>query len=404
LLADLLAKVAYEEAIEQRRGGPWRARPSSAGTERCERSEVYKSVGTKAQPIAGRTIILFDDGEWHEELSIAWIQKTIYEHHSSQMGVDTVVIPGAHKRYICFTCSPKHPDGTLIKGKEIWVDEDVVHGHIDGIITDPAGTDYLFEHKSASRFAFARWAKGDELPLDYFTQMALYIWGLRHLGNSLDGGVLLIKCKDTSAYMEYVVRGAVDSLDPEPGMVIESAIWMEGDHAEQVPLTTEQRQLPALITAAIARFKSIVAHRDAKTIPPRPFPRDHWRCSYCSFEGVCWEGWAEDVEKRKSDDAVELEPESTLAKLIVTAQVANAAVGVAKKKADKLKAEVKVGLNDAKIVSAAVNLDDARVTAKITMTSRPSWDEEKIPDAIIKKAKVVKKSPKLDLRRGKPKG
>lgn len=397
MLAELLAKIAYEEALEQRRDGKWRPRCSSAGTERCERSEVYKSVGTKAQPLAGRTIILFDDGVSHEELSVKWIQKSIFRHHSGQMGVDAVYVPGSHPGYICGICTKE-------TGNKTRVDESMVHGHIDGIVTDPAGTDFLWEHKSASRFAFARWAKGDELPLDYFTQMALYMWGLRHLGNALDRGILLIKCKDTSAYMEYVVRGGTETLDPEQPMAIESAIYMEGDHPEDVSLAPEQRVMPNLITDAVERFASITKHRDGKTIPPRPFSRDHWRCSYCSYEGTCWEGWAEDVEERKEDDAVVIEAESKLGKLIVTAQDASAAAGKAKKKADGLKSEVKVALNEEEIISADVHLEEATVTARVTMRPSTSWDQDKIPEAIIKKAKVVKKSPTLNLRRGKPKG
>ena len=402
MIAELLAKIAYEEAIEQRRDGTWRPRCSSAGTEKCERADVYKATGHKPQPIAGRTIILFDDGDWHEELSIAWIQKSVYTHHSSQMAVDAVYIPGSHKGYMCGVCSPKNAEGKFIKSKMVMVEEGMSHGHIDGILTDPAGVDYLFEHKSCSRFAFARWAKGDEIPRDYFTQMALYLWGLRHLGNNLERAVLLIKCKDTSAYMEYVVKGTT-TLDPEEPMVIESAIWMEGDHPETVSLTKDQKIIPNLITDAINRFGSITKHRDAGTAPERPFERSHWRCSYCSFEGVCWKGYIEDIEDRKEDDAVELEPESQLGKLIVKAQEANATTGAAKKKSDKLKVEVKVAMNEAKVISAAVNLDDARVTAKIGISNNTSWDEEKIPDAIVKKAKIKSKSPKLNLRRGKPK-
>jgi hypothetical protein len=404
MLAELLAKVAYESALEQRRDKKWRARPSSAGTERCERAEVYKSVGTPSQPIPGRTIILFDDGDWHEELSIAWIQQTIYEHHSGQMGVDTVYIPNAHPRYRCGICSPKNAEGKFIKGKEVWVDEGIVHGHIDGIVTDPTGRDFLFEHKSASRFAFARWAKGDEVPLDYFTQMALYIWGLRHLGNNLDGGVLLIKCKDTSAYMEYVVKGAVDSLDNETPMTIESAIYMEGDHPEEVELTDEQRVIPNLVNNAINRFNSIVAHRDAKTLPGRPFERSHWRCSYCSFEGACWKGYNEDVKERKGDDAIVVEPESELGKLILKTQAAKAAHGLAKKEADGLSSELKVAMNDEGIISADVHLEDATVTSRITIGSSTSWDEDAIPEAVVKKAKKIKESPRLNVKRGKPKG
>lgn len=395
MIAELLARIAAEEAAEQRRDGVWRPRCSSAGTERCVRQEVYKAHGVKAAPIPGRTIILFDDGFWHEELTIAWIQKSVFRHHSGQMGVDTVYVPGSHPGYRCGICSTAKA--------EVRVPEGMVHGHIDGIVTDPMGTDFLWEHKSASRFAFARWAKGDEVPLDYLTQMVLYAWGLRHLGTRLERAILLIKCKDTSAYMEYVVR-VPTSLGLEEPTVIESAIFMEGDHPEDVPLTKAQRTVTGLITNAIVRFAEIVKHRNEETLPARPFARDHWRCSYCQFEGTCWKGWAEDVKDRKADDAIELEPDSELGELIVRAQLANARAGAAEKQADVLKDEVKVGLNEVEVVSASVNLDDAVVTAKITMSGRSSWDEDKIPEAIVKKAKVYKESPKLNLRRGKPKG
>jgi hypothetical protein len=65
---------------------------------------------------------------------------------------------------------------------------------------------------------------------------------------------------------------------------------------------------------------------------------------------------------------------------------------------------LKVAMNDEGIISADVHLEDATVTSRITIGSSTSWDEDAIPEAVVKKAKKIKESPRLNVKRGKPKG
>ena len=100
MLADLIPKLAQ---LTREKDQGYRRRPSSSGPERCERSMVYHGLGVDPEPFPGRTLLIFDDGNWHEELTLDWLRQSAYKIHHEQMTVET-------------------PCGT---------------GHIDALISDP---------------------------------------------------------------------------------------------------------------------------------------------------------------------------------------------------------------------------------------------------------------------------
>ncbi|MCX7635749.1 MAG: hypothetical protein N2Z74_08405, partial [Syntrophales bacterium] len=190
MIADAILKVAAQVA-QERGGQPYRPRPSLSGPERCARQIYYMAINAPQKPLAERMVIVLDDSSYHEELTAKWIAYTSFNLHSRQMKVPTVEVMWKGQPY------------TMV-------------GHIDGIVTDIAGVDRLFEHKACNHFTFLRYLKGKEPPLDYFTQCALYITGLAKLRKDhITECILLVKNKNSGAYLEYYLSYDVneDRLD-----------------------------------------------------------------------------------------------------------------------------------------------------------------------------------------------
>ena len=169
----MIANILHTAAGMEREEFKYRHRPSGAGPERCIRELVYKAKETTVdRQINDRILHIFQDGHWHEELTNDWIRKTTYKLHSEQMTVEC---------------------GYGLKG------------HIDGIIEDMLGNEYLYEHKGMNHFTFQRYEK-DTRPLDYFTQCALYLKGLMKVNPDINKAILLVKNKNTSAFLEFILR------------------------------------------------------------------------------------------------------------------------------------------------------------------------------------------------------
>lgn len=399
MLVELIPKVLAEEEAQTRRSGGWRPRCSSAGTQRCVRKEVYKAHGMPAKPFNGRTLLIFDDGHWHEELTIDKVQKTVYRHHSSQMAVDPVCIPGTHRGYICDMCSPKDAAGTLIPDKIVRVEADMLHGHIDGIITDPMGKDVLFEHKSANHWSWERWMKGGEIPWDYVTQAALYVYGLRQVGSNMTQAILLIKNKNNSAYLEFIIE-CPTTLQPEPPTRIIEGSYMEGDNAVQIEFLvgTERNNL---IGSAIDRFAEVAKHRDANTVPPRPLPMGHWQCNWCEFADLCWEGYITSAKDRMDNPSAEAEGQ--LGADIVEARELRTRMTTDENRYKDLVKDIKVSMSADEQRRSHVQLEDgSRYNAVLSIRSKKGLDEEFIPEDIINKARTITEYEQLDIRIGKP--
>lgn len=267
MLADILLKVAAMEAREKP-DGEWYPRASLAGPDRCIRQQVYWHGKTpKDKEVNDRIWHIFDDGQWQEELMIQWIEKSGFQIHSRQMEVVG------------------------------WDGEPKILCHVDGVITDMLGVDRLLECKGLNHFTFQSFWDQKAYPLDYFTQCALGSRGIQQINPAAVEIVLLIKNKNTSGYIEYLMH--YDS--PNDTLTVKRLQRHTGEIAD-VSLT-----ITNICADAAAKFHNIQAHVTAGTIPDRPFEPGDWHCDYCSWATTCWHGFVGELSSLA--EKVELEPE-----------------------------------------------------------------------------------------------
>lgn len=258
MIADVIHRLAEMEREKDR---PFSPRPSSAGPERCIRQMVYHGLDFPKAPLPGRTLLVFDDGHWHEELTADWIRKSSFRLHSEQMAVDC-----------------RRP---------------MKRGHIDGIITDPFNVDRLWEHKAINHFTFQRYWTGEQ-PKDYLTQKAVYLDALQLINPDLLEGVLLIKNKNTAQYMEIIVKyvKAIDTL------YFLSKTLSTG---ETIKLDNVA-PIENVVQSACDKFNSVLDYISRKTLPKRQYEIDHWRCEYCQYHETCWEGYEREFNDLKTGE------------------------------------------------------------------------------------------------------
>jgi hypothetical protein len=271
MIADILHKIMGMEREDEH---VYRPRPSSAGPERCIRQMVYSRRGqVRDHDLGDRFLNVLDDSSWHAELIAALISKSAYQLHSREMRV---------------TCWDQ--DGLRIEGD------------IDGLLTDLLGRDRLLECKALNHFTFEGYWSLKEYPEDYFTQTALYLRGVRRLNPDIDEAVLLVKNKNTSGYIEYLLRYD-ESTDT---LTIVSLTRHTGE-------TVEVNQVRVRICGlAIEKFQQVEAQASAGTLPERPYEQDHWRCRYCPFSETCWKGYVEEIESLADDANLEGEEADTV--------------------------------------------------------------------------------------------
>jgi len=248
MLAKLLHQIAAMEQSEQE-SHDFYPRPSIAGPDRCIRQLVYWAKKTDPKPLPGRTLHVFDDGHWHEELVKDWIRKSAFQLHSEQMEIDTMV-------------------GV---------------GHVDGIITDMLGVDRLWENKALNHFTFESIWNGN-WPTDYLTQLALYIEGAGRINPELTEGILFIKNKNTAAYMELVCK-----YDREKdSLTITNVERSNGDTSEP------KHVIPDICMTAVNKFAAVQHCVDDNMLPDRQYPFDDWHCGYCPYGQTCWEAFIDE--------------------------------------------------------------------------------------------------------------
>lgn len=257
MIAEIIPKIAGQFNNGESK---YYARPSLAGPERCIRQMVYWGLGIERQPLPGRTILVFDDSSWHEELTADWIRKSAFRLHSEQMEVTI-----------------SHPDfGWQRKGR------------IDGILTDILEKDYHLEHKALNHFTFQRFWDG-ELPLDYFAQCADYMKGLQAINPEITRGILLIKNKNTAAYIEFLYEYEFDNLK-----ILE--LTNSAGERKEVNVT-----LANIVGESFNKFEAVERYIVKKTLPKRQYFIDSWRCQYCGWAGACWEGYEKEFQELKTD-------------------------------------------------------------------------------------------------------
>ncbi len=253
MLADILHQVAGQFEGEEHKYYP---RPSLAGPDRCIRQMVYWGLGFEEKPLPGRTLFIFNDGHWHEELTFDWIRKSAFELHSEQMEVEC-----------------RQP---------------MKRGHIDGIVTDLVLNDYLIEHKGLNHFTFEKYWKG-ELPNDYLAQTCIYFDGLLKVASNIKGALLLIKNKNTSAYIEFLIIH--NGKDYE----IVNRVNSQG---ETKPMNIV---LDGVVERAAEKFVSVDEYIEMRKIPKRQYDIDDWHCGYCGYRDECWGDYQKEFYELKTD-------------------------------------------------------------------------------------------------------
>ncbi len=282
MIADLIPKIAGMDTQDHK----YYPRPSLAGPQRCIRSLVYWGLNIPPQPLPGRAILTFDDSSWHEELTMDWLRKSTYQLHSEQMHVDIPTTLDFLEERQCRTCQRIIPAKNLA-------------GHIDWILTDLQGEDIFCEHKAINHFTFQKYRNGEELPLDYLTQVSLYLKGLLNLNPNIKKALLVIKNKNTAQYLEYqiIINDADD-------LFIDTIQTSIGETVEV------KKQLKGLSQDAIEKFQKVHDYIQNKTLPRRQYEIGSWRCEYCRWGEICWQGWENEVEQMTTDAVLDEEIET----------------------------------------------------------------------------------------------
>ena len=292
MLADIIPKIAAEEQPPMHAYFP---RPSLAGPDRCIRQMTYHAKGTPAAPWPGRALLIFDDSSWHEELTKDWIRKTAFRLHSEQMAVDCPLPGPLRQRVTCEVCErPVAPNR--------------LHGHIDGIFTDMLQVDRVFEHKGINHFSFEAIWKGN-WPLDNIAQTCIYTRGVQEDNPEITEALLLLKNKNTAAYMELLLRYDRD-LD---SVAILEILRSDGQRSKPGVV------IPDVIASIFHKFRLVEEHISEDTLPVRPFPvGTEFPCGYCRWGRTCWEGYETEFAQMATEQALTQEIEGQCAYYLET--------------------------------------------------------------------------------------
>jgi hypothetical protein len=369
LFPKMAGQLAREEDAER---GPYRPRCSAAGVKRCVRADVYHATGTPRAPLPGRARLVFDDGEWHEELSLDWLRQSNWQVHSEQLAVTPFIIEGLHDGYTC----KRRVSANQICG--VVVPPGGIHGHIDAMLTDPVNRiDYMLEHKAYNPFSWQRWAAGREIPWDIITQTCHYVFGARKLGSDLDKGIVLIKNKASAAFLEMIVDVP---RDPRGVVEIESAHYTEGENEKPIDFEQELR-FEGLVQASLDRFRAIRRYEKAATVPTRPYSPSNWRCRYCAWAASCWENYEQEITKAEDNVVRFTDDDETLVRDYVHTRQE---LSVLKKLADSQKERIELRLRESEARSAVVpgGPNGLPIDVEIKVQHRRTIDKDLVPDDV----------------------
>jgi len=342
MIAEILLKVAgFEKAREM----SYYPRPSMAGPERCLRQLCYMAQGLKGSAMDDRMVVVLDDSSWHEELTADWLRKTAFQLHSQQMAFDC---------------------GAVVHNGRPFV----VKGHIDGILTDLSGIDRLWEHKALNHFTFQRYL-GGQYPLDYLTQCALYLVGLQKIQPEISEAVLLIKNKNTSAYLEFLL--SYDSTNDV--MKVREIICSDGTRRGGDVFLNLYRD-------AFERFRRIERHGQERLLPERQYDLGDWHCEYCPYGALCW--WNYEEEFGRLIQGAELEGD--IAQVAAEYREVSCRVKGMERRQKELRDAMKKGLKTAGVSKGTAG----GLFVSLTLQKRMAIDESLIPAEILQAAKKEK--------------
>lgn len=348
MLADIMHKIMSELNDQD---DSYRERPSMSGPERCIRQMVYHASGLPKEPFPGRTLVVFSDGRWHEELNLDLIRKSAFQVHSEQMKVYTPVGEGS----------------------------------IDGIITDLLCVDRLLEVKAINHFSFERYKKAI-FPLDYFVQCSLYLHGLQKVNPDINEALLLIKNKNTAAFLEFRLHydRASDTLS-----LIEM-VSSEGVRSKP------ECVLPRVTQEAVEKFTAVREHVLSQTLPKRPFDYGtEYPCTYCGYYKICWENYDNEFNKLADNAELDNEIEQLAAYYLET----HGHESEMKKEKEELKKQIRDLLLEKGVKSGKAG----PYIIKLTQHTTTSLDEEMIPADVIQQAKRETRYERLTIHKPKEK-
>ena len=333
MIADILHKVAGMDNEDSK----YYPRPSLAGPDRCIRQMVFWGMGIERQPLPGRAVVIFNDSSFHEDLTGDWIRKSAYQLHSEQMKVDIGEKYGIH-----------------------------LEGSIDGIITDLTEKDIHYEHKGINHFTFQKYWAG-EIPQDYIAQTCLYNLGLKQVNPDIDTSILLIKNKNTSQYLEFII------------------LYGEGDNAIIVERTNSQGEkiemgevIPSITDEAFKKFGQVKECIDKKTLPKRQYDIDNWHCEYCGWREICYKDYHKEFNELKTDTQLPDEIADTIRfKRELTAERLDI-----EKQEKAINEQIKKLMKDLDTREGRAN----EYLCKLQLKARESLDKSLIPDNIIAQA------------------
>lgn len=333
----MIAEILHKVAGFEKKPSIYYPRPSLAGPERCKRQLTYMAMGIPPEEVEDRFVMVLDDSSWHEELTCDWIQKSAFKLHSRQMLVECGEVIHEGRPYI-------------------------IRGHIDGIITDLAGKDYLFEHKAINHFTFERYCQG-VFPLDYLTQCVLYMQGLKKIEPGIEQGILLIKNKNTSAYLEFFF-----SYDAENDILLVHEIIESSGNRRNGDVFLN------LYSSSLKRFNEIEEHRKKGTLPERQYSPGDWQCRYCPYGRICWD---EDDSKIAEDTVVLSEQEAEKVKQYykISSEI---------REIQKIKDELSKEIREIMKCKKAVNALAGDLVVKVSLQKKEILDKSLIPEEILK--------------------
>jgi hypothetical protein len=280
MLAEIIKEIAGQWQDEEHAYYP---RPSIAGKERCTRQMVYWGANLPKEKLPGRSLLVMDDSSWHEDLTADWIRKSVYALHSEQMHIN--IFGMEHLNFLperkCDrgTCDKKIPAGCIA-------------GHIDGIITDITGKDYLWEHKAINHFTWNKYHAGT-IPHDYVSQCCMYLRGLKQDNTELESAILLMKNKNTAAYLELLIAYDYDT---------DTATVKSMTDSNNVTVDINE-VIENAAQDCFKKFKYVDTCIFDKVLPKREYMiGDDWQCDYCGWQSTCWKGYKKEFEELKTNE------------------------------------------------------------------------------------------------------
>ncbi|MCE5226140.1 MAG: hypothetical protein LLG05_09830 [Porphyromonadaceae bacterium] len=271
MLADVILKIAGQ--FQEKEDSKYYPRPSMAGKERCTRQIVYHGLNIPKEPLAGRAVMIFSDSSFHEDLTSDWIRKSAFQLHSEQMEV------------------------TVDMGFDF-----KLKGHIDGIVTDLLEVDYLWEHKAINHFSWMHYWDGAR-PYDNISQCCIYLRGLHSDNPNIKKAVLLMKNKNTAAYLEFIISYDYDT----DTAVIERSTNSNGETKEINEI------IPDAVRSCFEKFRYVNECIKNQTLPKRDyFIGDDWHCDYCAWGKTCWQGYKKEFTELKTDSMLPEEVETMI--------------------------------------------------------------------------------------------